>query len=320
MERAKADLGFDVEVMGIRAEESAWFKATYIGSRAAFGILPEDVLYNIRKSEAGLRGDEGGTLEENMRQIGYDPDYIRNRTPTVNPEDILLYIEPHIEQGPALLDMGIPVGIVTTIRGSWRHKGITLIGEYGHSGTTPKRLRKDAVFAFNAIGRIVERMWDQYLSENHDLVVTFGEVHTDRFEDSITKVPGWLGLTLDIRSVNPETLSRFYDDFLKVAQKICDERGIKLEGLNPKDLMKTERAMMDEKAIAGLEAAAGQIEVPCMRMPSGAGHDAAIFSKFVPACMVFFRHNGKSHTPYEDFDYEAGVQGAKVIAQFLTDF
>ena len=104
----------DVRVMGIRAEESAWFGVSYIGSRSALGTLPKDALDNAKRSDTGI------TLGEHMFKAGCNPDALRAGDIYLPPSSLKAYLEVHIEQGPVLDSKDLPLGIVTGIRGNRR--------------------------------------------------------------------------------------------------------------------------------------------------------------------------------------------------------
>eukprot|EP01031_Cornospumella_fuschlensis_P051151 gene51151-62550_t len=130
----------DLTVLGIRAEEMCWFPVNYIGSRAAFGLLPPHVPDTARRS------DSGKTLAEHMVEEGFDPQFIRDGRASLDPARIHAFIEPHIEQGPVLENEGYDLGIVTGGFATERAL-VTVTGETSHAGTTPMEMRRDAVLA-----------------------------------------------------------------------------------------------------------------------------------------------------------------------------
>ena len=131
----------DITVMAIRAEESTWFESSYIGSRAAFGRLEANEIEGLRR-----KGDNC-PLGEAIEQAGGDPEALQRGVAHLDPARIGVFIEPHIEQGPALVVSTKPMGIVTGIRGSIRYRNARCCGEYAHSGATPRTARMDAVAA-----------------------------------------------------------------------------------------------------------------------------------------------------------------------------
>jgi Acetylornithine deacetylase/Succinyl-diaminopimelate desuccinylase and related deacylases len=117
----------DVAVMAIRAEESTWFPYSYIGSKAAFGILPKTALDIVR-------ADTGRTLAQHMAELGFDPNAVARGEAHCTRDRIRGYVELHIEQGPVLVGRDTPLALVTGIRGSFRYRDARILGEYGHSG------------------------------------------------------------------------------------------------------------------------------------------------------------------------------------------
>ncbi len=145
----------DISVMAIRAEEACWFSTHYAGSRMAFGLLPKDEL------DACTRVDTGRSLADHIKEAGFDPAPLRDGKAWLQADAIRCYIEPHIEQGPALIGAELPVGIVTGIRGNLRYKHCRVRGVYGHAGGVPRDHRRDAVFAAAEFAGVLERHWDR---------------------------------------------------------------------------------------------------------------------------------------------------------------
>ncbi len=128
----------DVTVMGIRAEElSSWYGGHHdghIGSRAALAILPPSEL------DTATHSGTGRTLREQMRAAGMNPDAVKVGKPYLDPTRYRGYLELHIEQGPVLEGQGLPVGVVTAIRGAARARSCRCVGTYTHSGAVPPRI------------------------------------------------------------------------------------------------------------------------------------------------------------------------------------
>ena len=112
----------DIKIMGIRAEESAWFGVSYIGSRSALGTLPPDALQKAK------RVDTGRTLGDHMRSASCNPDALKEGDVFLPPDSLRAYLEVHIEQGPVLEEAEVPVAIVTGIRGNRRLPKARCIG------------------------------------------------------------------------------------------------------------------------------------------------------------------------------------------------
>jgi N-carbamoyl-L-amino-acid hydrolase len=211
------------------------------------------------------------------------------------------YIEPHIEQGPALLAAGFPVGIVTGICGSFRHRDILVRGEYAHSGATSRALRHDAVHAGARLVVAMRELWQRLEAEGEDLTVTFGQFATDPANHSFSKVAGEARLCLDVRSQSRATLERVRRELAGLAERIAAEERVTID-LGP--LSGTEPAKMSSGLNDMLLEACSAEGVPTMLLPSGAGHDAATFAAAgIPATMLFIRNENGSHNPDEHMDF-----------------
>ena len=141
----------DITATAIRAEESVWFQVSYIGSRAAFGVLPAGVL-------EARRVDTGRTLGEHMAECGADIDAVRKGVASLDAKSIKAFVELHIEQAPQLVEAGIPVAIGTGVPGNFRYPQVKIIGEYAHVGL-PRRFRRDAVLAASDFALSLDDLW-----------------------------------------------------------------------------------------------------------------------------------------------------------------
>ena len=203
---------FDLTIACLRAEESCWFPHSYIGSKSALGCLDPRVLDEVRRS------DTGRSLADHMRGEGFDPEAVRRGARWLDPSRILAFIEPHIEQAPLLLSRGIPLGIVTGIRGSRRYRAMRCLGEYAHSGAMPRQLRRDAVVASARLVLELDALWTAVQQAGEDLTVTFGEFGTDPGAHSFSKIAGETRLCLDLRSQSRATLERTLGEVERVAE------------------------------------------------------------------------------------------------------
>ncbi len=190
-------LGFaperDIEVMGIRAEESIWFEVSYIGSRSALGTLPEGALDSAR------RIDTKRSLAAHMADCGADVPALRAGRRSIDPSQIAAFLEVHIEQAPALVEMGLPVAICTAIPGHFRFPNAVIHGRHDHVGT-PRRFRRDAAMAAADLAMALDRAWTEREDAGTPMAVTFGRFHTDAAAHGLTIVPGAFHFSLDIRA------------------------------------------------------------------------------------------------------------------------
>ncbi len=298
----------DITVMAIRAEESAWFNASYIGSRAAFGLLDPSEL------DAVVRSDDGRSLGEHVRAVGGDPAALRARSASLDPARIGLFIEPHIEQGPFLIARDAPVGIVTGIRGSFRHRRAACIGAYAHSGATPRTLRQDAVSAIAALVVGLNELWRRLEDAGEDLTVTVGQIATDPAEHAFSKVAGRVDFSLDVRSQSDDTLRDVRTSLYRLAADIAAEYRV---GFDFGPLTDSRPAVMDAGVVAGLAGTAQALGIAAPLMACGAGHDAAVFANLgIPTGMLFIRNQNGSHNPDEAMDIADFAAAAAILSRF----
>ena len=300
----------DIVVMATRAEESTWFPASYIGSRAAFGILRGSELDEVR------RAGDGMSLGAAISAAGGDPERLRAGTAQLEPDRIRAFIEPHIEQGPVLVEAGIPVGIATGIRGSFRHRSAVCQGSYAHSGATPRSARRDAVQAAAALVCALDELWIQSEAEGLDLSVTVGQFSTDIAQHAFSKVAGRAEFSLDFRSQSSGTLEFMRTRLEIIVAGIQRERRVNFDLGPPSG---TEPAAMDARITELLEEACATVGVPSIRMACGAGHDAAVFARMgVPTGMILIRNEHGSHNPDEHMDLEDFAAAAQVLSRFCV--
>lgn len=263
---------FAIEVVGFSEEEGVRFGVPFIGSRALIG--------DIDDSLAALAG-------EAIRAYGLDPAKIpeaRTTGPTVG------YLEFHIEQGPVLESLNLSLGVVTAIAGQSRCD-VRFEGHANHAGTTPMKLRHDALAGAAEWICAVER---EALA-GRDLVATVGKI--DARPGAGNVIAGSAAMSLDVRHVDDGVRSGAVARLLDGAQQIAARRGLTF----------TSELRLDQAAApmdAGLTELLAQAlragEYPDHRMPSGAGHDAMIMAKRMPAAMLFLRSpGGISHHPDE---------------------
>lgn len=301
----------DVTVMAIRAEEAgAWFPTSFPGSRGALG--------NLRAEELALvRQDPGGrSLAEHMREEGFDPDFTRRGEKVLGPHNVAAYLEVHIEQGPVLDAAQIPVGIVTGIPGSRRLRQGRVIGEYNHSGGTPRKFRRDAAIALAELAVALDEAWCRLDARGQQLVVTFCTMGTTA-EAGFTKVAGEATFQLDVRSVNLHSIDAIWEVLYDKVPEIEARRGVTFE-LGPQS--GSAASLMDRGVQDGLTRAATALNIPFLAMPSGGGHDAVAFAQaHIPAGMLFVRNQHGSHNPKEAMRMEDFAQACAVAQRWAMD-
>jgi N-carbamoyl-L-amino-acid hydrolase len=303
--------GQDITVMGIRAEETCWFSTHCAGSRMAFGVLPPDSLDECR------RMDTGRSLADHMQEQGFDPDAVRRGATHLEAARIRCYIEPHIEQGPALVEAGLPIGIVTGIRGNLRYKECRVTGVYDHAGAVPRQYRHDSVFAATEFVSALEAHWLEREAAGTDFVCTVGALHTDSAVHAMTKISGEVRFTMDIRSESNEALLETDAYLRQAARRIGEERGVAFD-IGP--YTNAEPAAMDPGLRRLLHRHADRLGLSWMDISSGAGHDCATFAnQGVPSAMIFIRNDHGSHNPDEAMEIDDFAQCCRLLDALLDE-
>jgi N-carbamoyl-L-amino-acid hydrolase len=302
--------GCDITVLAIRAEEAgAWFPTSYPGSHAALGRLPAAVLEVKRM-------DTGRSLGDHMRTLGFDPDAVAAGKCLLTPASVAAYLELHIEQGPVLDAEAIPVAVVSGIPGSRRLRAARVMGEYNHSGATPRRYRADAAIALAELAYRLDDHWGVLEAQGHQLVCTFCVLATTA-EAGFTKIPGEARFQLDIRSVIPASVDAMFAELHRLIAAIEARRGVRFDlGVETGSLP----SPMDPALRDGLTRAAAAGGIACRTMASGGGHDAAAFAQAgVPAAMLFVRNQHGSHNPHEAMRLEDFAAGCAVMTRWAAE-
>lgn len=296
-------LPFDLEVIGFAEEEGQRYKATFLGSGALIGDFNPQWL--DQKDANGI------PMREAMQHAGL----CINDIPKLrrNPTDYLGFVEVHIEQGPVLNEIDLPLGIVTSINGSVRYL-CEVTGMASHAGTTPMNRRRDAAAAVSELALYVEKR----AAQDGDSVATIGMLNVPN--GSINVVPGRCLFSLDMRAPVDAQRDALVADVLAQLQAICERRGVHHA------LELTERAAAAPSAPAWQarwERAVDSLGVPLHRMPSGAGHDAMKLHKVMPQAMLFVRgqNAGISHNPLESTtnnDMQLAVEAFQLLLNHLA--
>lgn len=298
-----------VRVLILRGEESAYYGRANIGSRALFGLLLQTDL------EAKRQGT-GRTLREALASVDADVKAIAAAERLFPSESASAYVELHIEQGPVMVARDFPTAVVTGIRGNLRHRRVVCKGEAGHSGTVPRWLRRDALFAVADLLMRLDEHWNTLLERGLDLAVTSGVCSTDSETNAISRIPGEVYFSFEVRSQSYETLESFYELFRSECRAISDVRKVSFQF---DDRIYTEPARMDEKIIRRLKQISERLGLPTELLASGAGHDAAVFANAgIPSGMIFVRNSHGSHNPDEAMAIDDFMRGAELMYAFIS--
>ena len=272
-----------IEVIGFSEEEGVRLGVPFIGSRALVGTLDAATL---------------ALAEPYIRQFGLNPENIAEAH--FAPETAA-YLEFHIEQGPVLESLHLPLGVVDAIAGQSRLE-VTFEGQANHAGTTPMPLRRDALVA---AAQWIVRV--EQLALAHDLLVaTTGRVQIE--PNATNVVPGRVTVSLDVRHRCDENRQAAVRQLIAAASKIASRRGVKMHHQQPLDQPAVPMNVGLREHLATAVKSAGY---PVHYMSSGAGHDAMIVAPHIPSAMLFLRSpGGISHSPDEDVlveDVEAAI-------------
>jgi len=296
-------LPFHFEVIGFAEEEGQRYKATFLGSGALIG--------DFKPAWLDQKDADGITMREAMVHAGLCVDDIPKLQR--NPADYLGFVEVHIEQGPVLNELNLPLGIVTSINGSVRCV-VDVFGMASHAGTTPMNRRRDAAVGVAELALYLE----QRAAQDGDSVGTIGILEVPG--GSLNVVPGQCRFTLDMRAPNNPQRDSLVDDVKAQLAAICERRGLRYV------LEETERASAapsDPAWQARWERTVSALGVPLHHMPSGAGHDAMKLHKAMPQAMLFVRgqNSGISHNPLESStsdDMQLSVEAFQLLLNNLS--
>ncbi len=295
-------LPFAIEVTGFADEEGVRFASTLLGSRAVAGTFDESVL--------GVKDSAGISLRAALSQFGLDPHHIGAAARTRG--ELLAYLELHIEQGPVLEGLNLPVGVVTAIAGATR-LAASLTGMAGHAGTVPMPLRRDAlVGAAECIVAIEEFC----RTGQSGLVGTVGYIHATPGATNV--ISGQVSFTIDIRAPSDAHRKLAVADIVRRIENIDRRRKLKLQ----LDVTHENRTVPCAPWLKDQvwEAIAGE-GFRVFELPSGAGHDGMAMIDIADVAMLFVRcRGGISHHPDEYVDLADVDAGARVLLRLIENF
>jgi allantoate deiminase len=293
-------LPFGIEVIGFSEEEGMRFKTPFIGSRALVGRLDKELLDRRDAKGISIRGAIEG--------FGLDPAEIPRAELK---DDALAYLEFHIEQGPVLESLGLPLGVVEAIAAQTRMECVFL-GRANHAGTTPMHLRHDAIAAAAEWIVAVECT----AQNNAGLVATVGQIEAKPGATNV--IAEEARATLDVRHQSDDTCARATELLVGQAEEIAERRGLTLRR---NVLLKQKAVAMDSFLIVHIARAMREAGCEAHRMVSGAGHDAMILAEKVPAAMIFLRSpGGISHDPAESVEIDDVAKALECGLHLLEQF
>ena len=272
-------LPFAIETVGFSEEEGMRFGTPFIGSRALVGRLGDELL--------SVQDATGISVRAAIKKFGLDPSGIPQAELSA---DTFAYLEFHIEQGPVLESLNLPLAAVEAIVGQTRMQFI-FHGRASHAGTTPMHLRHDALAAAAEWIVVVECAAQQ----DPELVATVGRIEASPGAANV--IAGEARATLDLRHKSDNDRQQAVDNLIQSAHQIAERRGISVE---TRTLLDQPAVKMDSFLVDQIEEAIRKTGCEPHRMVSGAGHDAMIMAGKVPSAMIFLRSpGGISHHPSE---------------------
>jgi allantoate deiminase len=283
-------------------EGSAFSGARFWGSRAITGDIPDGEWDRIM----GNSGDHiGKSIGQVMQRLGYPPE----RIPDAYRDDLDVFIELHIEQGPILEQQGLPVGVVNIINGTFGFT-VTVQGIANHAGARPMDMRNDPLVAVAEMILAVNRNAREM---GRPAVSTVG--HVDVEPNASPIIPDRVTFSIDCRHNDPAKLRELREAHERSVTEIAAKHGVKVSWAQRPPL---EPCVCDPEVVATLEAAAREQGIPALTMPSGALHDTQRMSKVARVAMLFVQsRDGRSHTPAEFTSIEHAVAGIQVLAAAL---
>ena len=264
-------------------EEGARFGKSLFGSSACSG--------NLDMNEARrLKDKDGIPLPEALKEHGIDFDKVKDSGKEL--EDAAAYIELHIEQGPVLLDLALPLGTVLGTFGVERH-AITFHGQAAHSGSTPMNRRRDA---FLAAAKMSPEIYE-IAHRSRGGVCTIGSCTTK--PGIVTSVVEECRITLDQRHLDAEALQRMFSEAKSASEKFAKEGNVTVSWDR---LWQIEPILFNDDLLHFCDEAISETGAKPHRMPSGPLHDAAEVARSgVPTVMMFVQSlHGISHNKIED--------------------
>ncbi|QBD78769.1 allantoate amidohydrolase [Ktedonosporobacter rubrisoli] len=291
-------LPFAIEILGFADEEGLRYHSAYLGSSAFAGTFDPAILQ--------YPDNDGISMATALRNFGGDPEQISEARRST--DDLLGYCEVHIEQGPVLESLNLPVGIVTAIAGQNRFN-VTFTGEAGHAGTVPMQLRRDALCAAAEFIVAVE----SYARSIPEMVATVGQLELQPGASNV--IPGQVIISLDVRHKDDslrEQACRLLQErshsIAKARHVACQWEEFHQHGTIPCSQHLSEL----------LSKAVSELKHPVVTLPSGAGHDGAMISTLTDIAMLFVRcKGGISHNPAEAVTKEDVAVAIDALERFL---
>lgn len=281
-----------IELIVFPNEESARFNYPTVGSKLIAGKIQPEKLRD-------MKDDSGISLYDALKSRGFSPENCEMSRRRL--KSAFSMTELHIEQGPLLESMAVPVGVVSAIAAPTR-LSVKLTGEYAHSGACPMNLRRDALAAAAELILAVEAAGNSRRDEKTVAAVTLCSPK----KSSMNVVCGCVELVIDVRGIVSDSIKSCVDEIKRRLFEISEKRDVKAE-LNV--ISSEQPVLMNERMIKAISGICREKGIKYEIIPSGAGHDAMNVAAVLPAGMIFIPcKGGISHNPAEEIelkDFEA---------------
>lgn len=291
-------LPFHVEVIAFSDEEGVRYQTPFLGSRALAGALDDALLDRVDAA--------GVSMREAIYRFGGDPARLTQHAR--DPASLLGYLEVHIEQGPVLESLGLPLGVVSAIAGQSRFR-VSFGGVAAHAGTTPMAARHDALAGAAAFVLAAEEL----ARAQDGLVATVGELALHPGASNV--IPGAVRLSLDVRHSDDGRRRAACETLRQQASTIAVSRGLTCQW---ELVQESATTPCSPELTALLAAAVEEAGLSVHHLPSMAGHDGVILAAITPISMLFVRcRDGISHSPLESVEAGDIAHAIDVVERFL---
>jgi allantoate deiminase len=296
-------LPFAIEIIAFADEEGVRYHSAYLGSQVIAG--------RFEPRQLTMVDNEGIAMADAIRAFGGNPDALGEDRRSG--ENLLGYCEVHIEQGPVLESLDLPVGVVSSIAGQSRF-ALRFAGTPGHAGTVPMALRRDALCAAAEFVLTVE----QEATATPGLVATVGQIQVAPGASNV--IPGHVALSLDVRHQDDNTRLGAIEQLRRQATNLAARRGVVVDW---EAVQSHQSVPCDPTLTTHLEHAVARRGIAVHRLPSGAGHDGAMLANLTPIAMLFVRcAGGISHNPNEsvnEADVAVAIDVLGVMLEAIAD-
>lgn len=300
----KIETDHPLEIISFACEESSRFGVSTVGSKAMAGLIDKEAYRH-------LKDRDGVTMEEAFALCALDFDSIDEASRTN--EQFKVFLELHIEQGPVLVNNQKQIGIVTGVAAPARFI-LNIIGKASHSGTTPMKMRKDALLGAAEIALQLEK---KAIEESEfETVATVGVL--DIPSSAMNIVPGEVEIQIDIRSTSVESRQRVIDHLFRTIEELEERRSLQIDR---EQLSMEAPVSLSADVVTTLTAICEEQQLPHQIMQSGAGHDAMNMTRLGPVGLIFVPSvNGLSHHPDEFTKMDDILLGIDVLEAAVIHF